>query len=75
MTLGFLGSRHHSLTVFCLEKLLLGSRMMGLNAHLIYQGQPYCGQTPGWTRQRKDMESLAWPGVRELSYRVTTGYE
>lgn len=48
---------------------------MGLNAHLIYQGQPYCGQTPGQTRQRKDMESLAWPGGRELRYRVTTGYE
>lgn len=64
MALGFLGSCHHSLTVFCLQKLLLGSRMMGLNTHLIYQEQPYCGQTPGQTGQRAEeghgKSGMAW---------------
>lgn len=48
------GPIKHSLTVFCLQGLLLGSRMVRLQARLVYQWQPHCCQTPGQTGQRAE---------------------
>lgn len=58
------GPINHGLTVFCLQGLLLGNRMMRLKARLVYQWQPHCCQTPGQTGQRAEeghgKSGMAW---------------
>nr|XP_042124661.1 WD repeat-containing protein 13 isoform X1 [Peromyscus maniculatus bairdii] len=55
-------------------RLLLGSRRMRRKAHVVYQWQPHCGQTPGQTgdqRAEEDMVGNAKHNVHVMN--ISTG--